>query len=50
MRKNSKLLSTHLLQTEDERLRTLNLINLPSLTHGLLDDVTVIIVILRRKK
>lgn len=38
-----------LLQTEDERLGTLNLVNLPSLTHSLLDDVTIIIVILQRK-
>lgn len=37
---------TDLLQTEDERLGTLNLVNLPSLTHSLLDDITVIIVIL----
>lgn len=37
---------TDLLQTEDEGLGTLNLVDLPSLTHSLLDDVTVIIVIL----
>lgn len=44
------LYSTYLLQTEDECLGTLNLINLPSLTHSLLDNVTIIIVILGKKK
>lgn len=37
---------TDLLQTDDERLGTLNLVDLPSLTHSLLDDVSIIIVIL----
>lgn len=41
---------TDLLQTEDEGLGTLNLVDLPSLTHSLLDDVAVIIVILQRNK
>lgn len=40
---------TDLLQTEDERLGTLNLVNLPSFTHRLLDDVAVIVVILQEK-
>ena len=48
--KTNCLQSSYLLQTEDERLGTLNLINLPSLTHGLLDNVTIIIVILGRKE
>lgn len=42
--------STDLLQTEDEGLGTLNLVDLPSFTHCLLDDVTIIVVILLRKK
>lgn len=52
----SELMSEHecvytdLLQTEDEGLGTLNLVDLPSLTHSLLDDVAVIIVILQRNK
>lgn len=37
---------TDLLQTENERFGTLNLVNLPSFTHGLLDYVTIIVVIL----
>lgn len=41
---------TDLLQTENERLGTLNLVNLPSFTHSLLDDVAIIIVILQKKK
>lgn len=41
---------TDLLQTEDERLGTLNLIYLPSLTHSLLDDVAIIVVILEQRK
>lgn len=41
---------TDLLQTENECLCTLNLVNLPSFTHGLLDDVTIIVVILQKKK
>lgn len=48
--KKNCLYSTYLLQTEDECLGTLNLINLPSLTHSLLDNVTIIIVILEMKK
>lgn len=42
-----KSVYTDLLQTEDECLGTLNLVDLPSLTHSLLDDVTIIIVILQ---
>lgn len=42
-------MKTNLLQTEDEGLGTLNLVNLPSLTHRLLDDVTIIIIILFKK-
>jgi len=41
---------TDLLQTEDERLGALNLVDLPSLAHRLLDDVAVIVVILQRGK
>lgn len=41
---------TDLLQTEDERLGTLDLVDLPSLTHSLLDDVTIIIIILKEEK
>lgn len=40
---------TDLLQTEDERLGTLNLVNLPSFTHSLLDDVAIIVVILQKR-
>lgn len=43
-------MSTNLLQTKYERLGTLNLVNLPSFTHRLLDDVTIIIVILRGER
>lgn len=41
---------TDLLQTENKCLCTLNLVNLPGFTHGLLDDVTIIVVILQKKK
>lgn len=41
---------TDLLQTENECLGTLNLVDLPSFTHSLLDDVTIIIIILQRKE
>ena len=37
---------TDLLQTEDERLGALDLVDLPSFTHRLLDDVAVVVVIL----
>lgn len=45
-----KSVYTDLLQTEDKCLGTLNLVYLPSLTHSLLDDVTIIIVILQIHK
>ena len=36
-----------LLQTEDEGLGTLDLVDLPGLTHGLLDDVAVVVIVLQ---
>lgn len=45
-----KSVHTDLLQTEDKCLGTLNLVDLPSLTHSLLDDVTIIIVVLQVNK
>lgn len=40
----------HLLQTEDERLGTENLVRLSGFTQSLLDDVTVIIIVLKDEK
>lgn len=42
--------ASHLLQTEDEGLGTENLVRLSGFTQGLLDDVTIIIIILRAEK
>ncbi len=39
---------SHLLQTEDEGLGTQNLVRLSSFTQSLLDDVAIIIIILRQ--
>lgn len=41
---------TDLLQADDERLGTLDLIDLPGFTHGLLDDVAVVVVILETRR
>lgn len=41
---------TDLLQTENERLGALDLVDLPSFTHRLLDDVAVIVVILQKEE
>lgn len=41
---------SHLLQTENKRLGTENLIHLSGFTESLLNDVAIIIVILRQRK
>lgn len=41
--------TSHLLQTEDERLGTEDLVGLSGFTQRLLDDVAVIVVILRQR-
>lgn len=41
---------SHLLQTEDEGLGTLNLVCLSGFTQSLLDDVAIIVIILRAEK
>lgn len=43
------LSESHLLQTEDECLGTENLVCLSGFTQSLLDDVAIIIIILRQK-
>lgn len=43
------LSSSHLLQTEDEGLGAQNLVRLPGFTQSLLDDVTIVIIILRQR-
>lgn len=40
---------SHLLQTEDEGLGTENLVRLSGFTQSLLDDVAIIIIILRQR-
>ena len=40
-------MSEYLLQAENERLGTLDLVRLPRLAQRLLDDVTVVVVVLR---
>lgn len=40
---------SHLLQTEDEGLGAQNLVRLPGFTESLLDDVTIVIIILKQR-
>lgn len=52
--KNKRVLkscvSAHLLQTEDEGLGTKDLVDLSGLTESFLDDVAVVVVVLRGSK
>lgn len=41
---------SHLLQTEDEGLGTENLVGLSGFTKSFLDDVAIIIIVLRQRK